>query len=200
MNKIFNNICICISSNPLISTLVGGLILLLLAIYINGILEHGKENRPLEKVDQEIKPLQKFTSITILNPSTKPYKLLEARFRIKKREEPGYVQLAAVIDTIYISFTSDDYDSKTETYKKSINNEQIEDGKLATINVSIIDPQYNHWAFYGELTITYTGDNSPYKEDNFPIQVTFSKERIQDTKPNDKTPNPRPRSLEFRHN
>jgi len=130
-----------------------------------------KENLPLAPLNDRTKPSQEFPSVTLRNPSTQPYKLVDASFKVQRREKPGNVVAGAPIDSIRISFTPDDYDQTTQTYRRVIENEQIEPGKLARIRVSIIDPKYDRWAFYGKLTISYTGRDSPYEKDGFAIQV-----------------------------
>jgi hypothetical protein len=135
------------------AALVGALIIFALEI----LRENQKGNLPLEQQGTRVKPNE--TDFDVVNPATRPRRIQEAWFLIRKLERPSQPhECGAMIDTVDITFTTNDYIPKRNAYYKRLGEDEIHAQEEGSFRVKIVDSSRVGWKYYGTLVVVY-GDN-----------------------------------------
>ena len=97
--------------------------------------------------------------VEITNPASRSYRVVGVKFLLRKKIPPR--PLVGEIELPIIVFTPGDYDPKTYSYRKALQNVEMPANGNLNFRFFIEDPGHKDWIFKGTLTIYYDERQHP---------------------------------------
>lgn len=120
-----------------------------------------------QPVDTPVAPIE---SNDFAGIQTGGYKQVTVSFRVEQKFPPPLPEHDETDNVKRFLFTAEDYDEATGTYSRTVD---VSDVKIAqfkadlTANryanhrLQIVDPEREHWAYFGRLTVDYGDESQP---------------------------------------